>query len=110
MDIVLVLTTVPNAVLAETIASALIEARLAACVNVLAPMTSVYHWEGRIQRDEELQIVIKTTRDRIQAIEAKVGELHTYELPELLVVSVEGGSERYLKWVRAESAERGSAT
>jgi periplasmic divalent cation tolerance protein len=103
MDVVLVLTTVPDVPTAETIARALVEERLAACVNALAPMTSVYRWNGAVTRDEERQLIVKTTRDRVGEVEARLAALHPYELPELLVVTVDGGSERYLAWVRAET-------
>ena len=92
----------------EAIAQTLVEARLAACVNVSAPMTSVYRWDGRITSDVERQLVIKTTADRIPAIRERVAELHPYELPEFLVCAVTDGSARYLEWVRAESAPRDS--
>ena len=103
MDVVLVLTTVPDAPTGETIARALVEERLAACVNALAPMTSVYRWNGAVTRDEERQLIVKTTRERVAEVEARIAALHPYELPELLVVAAEGGSERYLGWVRAET-------
>ncbi len=99
-DVVLVLTTVASPDLGEAMARALVEARLAACVNVLPPMTSVYRWKGAVERDTEYQLVIKTTRDRVPAIETRVRELHTYELPEFVVVPVVDGSAAYLQWVR----------
>jgi periplasmic divalent cation tolerance protein len=76
MAVVLVLTTVPDAVRGEAIARELVEGRLAACVNVLPPMTSVYRWKGVLERDTEHQLVIKTTPDRVAAIEARLGQLH----------------------------------
>ena len=102
-DIVIVLTTVPDGELGETIASALVGERLAACVNVHAPMTSVYRWEGRVERESERQLVIKTTRDRVRLVQTRVAELHSYKLPEFLVLPVSDGSTAYLGWV-AESA------
>jgi periplasmic divalent cation tolerance protein len=102
-DIVLILTTVPTAEAGETIARALVEERLAACVNVLAPMTSTYHWRGTVARDEERQLIIKTVRHVVPAVQARVAALHTYEVPELLVVPVAGGGASYLEWVRAET-------
>jgi periplasmic divalent cation tolerance protein len=102
-DIVIVLTTVPDGELGETIARALVDERLAACVNVHAAMTSVYRWEGRVERESERQLVIKTTRDRVPLVQTRITELHSYDLPEFLVLPVSNGSAAYLGWV-AESA------
>jgi periplasmic divalent cation tolerance protein len=96
---VLVLTTVPAGDRGETIARTLVDEHLAACVNVGAPMTSFYRWRGRVERDEERQLVIKTTRDRVPALQARLAELHTYEVPEFLVLTVGGGSAAYLDWI-----------
>jgi periplasmic divalent cation tolerance protein len=98
-EAVLVLTTVPSAEAGDQIAHALVAERLAACVNVLPAMTSVYRWQGVVQRDTEHQLVIKTTRGLLAALQARLDALHPYELPELLVVPVEGGSPAYLAWV-----------
>jgi periplasmic divalent cation tolerance protein len=106
-DLVLVLTTAPDDERAEGWARALVAERLAACVNVHGPMASVYRWKGAIERDTERQLVIKTTRDRISELQARLLELHSYELPEFLVVGIETGSEPYLRWVR-EQTEGGS--
>lgn len=103
MAVVLVLTTVPDAARGETIARALVDGRLAACVNVCAPMTSLYRWKGVVERDVEHQLVIKTTPDRVAAIEARLAELHPYELPEFLVLPVAHGSAAYVEWVAAET-------
>jgi periplasmic divalent cation tolerance protein len=102
-DIVLVLTTVPDGDRGEAIAQALVEERLAACVNVLAPMISFYRWRGAIERDAERQLVIKTTQDRVAAVQSRIAALHPYELPEFVVVSVTDGSAAYLDWVRSET-------
>ncbi len=101
-DIALVLTTVAADERAEQLARRLVEDRLAACVNLYPPMVSVYRWKGTVERDAERQMVIKTTRDRLEALEAKLRELHSYELPEFVVVSIESGSEAYLSWVREQ--------
>lgn len=102
-DVVLVLTTAPADERAETLARTLVEERLAACVNIGAPMTSVYRWKQRLERECECQLVIKTTRDRVAAVETRLRTLHPYELPELLVVAASGGSEAYLHWVETET-------
>jgi len=101
-EVVLVLTTMPDAERAEAFARTLVDERLAACVNVHGPMTSVYRWKGEIEREAERQVVVKTTRGRLAALEARLRSLHPYELPEFLVVAVEDGSAAYLKWVREE--------
>ena len=98
-DIVLVLTTVSDDERAESMARALVDEHLAACVNLHAPMTSCYRWKGAVARDPERQLVIKTTKERLPALEARLKELHSYELPEFLVIAVDGGSEEYLKWI-----------
>jgi periplasmic divalent cation tolerance protein len=107
-EMVLILTTAPAGDQGETIARALVDERLAACVNVLAPMTSIYRWRGAVEHETERQIVIKTTRDRVAAVHARLAELHSYELPEFIVVPVADGSTAYLDWVKSETT--GEAT
>jgi len=102
-DVVLVLTTVSAADLGESIATALVDERLAACVSVGAPMTSVYRWKGAVERETERQLVIKTTRDRLSALQTRIAALHPYEIPELLVFDASGGSSRYLDWIHGET-------
>ena len=104
-DTVLVLTTVPSTDVGEAIGRALVEAGLAACVNVFPPMVSVYRWKGALQRDEECQVVIKTIRGRVDDVQARVGALHPYDLPEFLVLPVEGGDPAYLAWVDSRIVE-----
>lgn len=96
---VIVLTTLAAAADAAAFARALVGDRLAACVNVLPPMTSLYRWKGAVEEDSERQLVIKTTSDRVAAIEARFQELHPYELPEFVVLSA-GASASYLEWLR----------
>ena len=97
--VVIVLTTAPDDISVEDWARALVQERLAACVNVHGPMTSFYRWKGIVERDAERQVVIKTTRERVPALQARLRELHSYELPEFVVLAVEDGSDEYLKWV-----------
>ena len=101
-DIMLILTTMPDDDRADTLARTLVEERLAACVNVHAPMQSTYRWKGRIEREAERQLVIKTTREQVAALEHRLRALHPYELPEFLVVAAEGGADAYLEWVASE--------
>jgi periplasmic divalent cation tolerance protein len=97
---VIVLTTLPADQDATRLAAALVEERLAACVNVLPVMTSIYRWEGKIEQAAEHQLVIKTTLNRVEALEMTLTRLHPYDVPELLVLPVAGGSERYLGWLQ----------
>jgi periplasmic divalent cation tolerance protein len=103
MKCVIVLTTVPSDALGEEIAAALIADRLAACVNIGAPMTSIYRWKDKVERETERQLVIKTTSEQVKAVQQRIKELHSYELPEFLVVDVSGGSDEYLGWIKSES-------
>lgn len=103
-DTLLVLTTLPDAASARALAEALIDKRLAACVNILAPCVSVYRWQDAVERTEETPLVIKTTQTRYPALEALVREAHPYELPELIAVPVTRGLARYLDWVAASTA------
>jgi len=98
-DVVLILTTVPDDPRADVLARTLVEERLAACVNIHGPMTSIYRWRGEVEREAERQLIIKTTRARVPALEARLKALHSYELPEFVVVSTEGGSDSYFAWV-----------
>ena len=98
-QVVLVLTTIAAEADGAALARTLVDERLAACVNVLPAMTSVYRWKGQVEQDREQQVVIKTTRDLLAALDARLRELHSYELPEFLVIATGGGSEAYLQWV-----------
>jgi periplasmic divalent cation tolerance protein len=96
---VLVLTTLPADADAPAFAAALIEARLAACVNVLPVMESIYRWEGSIERDAERQMLVKTSRDRTNALWERVRELHPYDVPEFIVLPITDGNDAYLRWI-----------
>jgi periplasmic divalent cation tolerance protein len=99
-DVVLLLTTISDEAAAEDLARRLVEEHLAACVHVAPAGVSIYRWKGTVERDAERQLIVKTTRDRLAAVRRRIAELHTYELPELLVVDIAGGSEAYLQWIR----------
>ena len=101
--VAIVLTTIGADADATTLARTLVEERLAACVNLLPPMTSVYRWQGKVEQDREQQLVIKTASDRVADLRARLRQLHPYELPEFLVLDATG-SEAYLAWV-GESAK-----
>ncbi len=101
-EYVIVLTTLPADADADAFARSLVEERLAACVNLSAPMESIYRWEGSIEVETERQLVIKTSRERVAALWDRVRELHPYDMPEFLVMPVIDGNDAYLRWV-AES-------
>ena len=98
----LAITTCPDMEVAETIATALVEERLAACVNILPGARSVYEWQGRIEKEQELVLLIKSRSDRLPVLERRLLELHPYELPELIVVPVMGGYAPYLSWLETQ--------
>lgn len=96
---VVALSTVGSAEEADRLARALVERRLAACVNVVPGVVSHYRWQGELQRDEERLLVIKTRAERIEALRDALRELHPYELPELVAFEISAGSPEYLKWL-----------
>lgn len=98
-DYVIALTTLPADADAAEFARTLVDERLAACVNLLPAMESVYRWEGKIEFEAERQIVIKTSRDRVSALWDRVRELHPYEVPEFVVIPIVDGNEAYLRWI-----------
>ncbi len=100
----IVLMTAPDAEVAATIARALVDERLAACVNVISGVRSIYRWQGNVEDDAEVLLLAKTRADRCAALAARVEALHPYELPEVVVLPVEGGSERYLDWILSDSS------
>ena len=97
---VVVLLTGPTAEALQAIGGSLVEERLAACVNVLPGVKSIYRWEGAVKESDEALAIVKTTVARLPGLEARVGELHPYELPEILAVEPDGGSIAYLDWIR----------
>ncbi|MDR3087478.1 MAG: divalent-cation tolerance protein CutA [Azoarcus sp.] len=100
-DPLLVFTTLPDEADARALAARLVEAQLAACVNILAPCVSVYRWQGAVESAAETPMLIKTTRARYPALEAALRAAHPYELPELIAVPVACGLTAYLDWVAA---------
>lgn len=103
MSVLLVFTSLPDRASAETLADALLEQRVAACVNILAPCSSVYRWKDSVQHDIEHPLLIKTTAERYPALEAAIRAGHPYELPEIIAVPVEHGLPGYLDWVAHET-------
>ena len=103
MEILLVLTTLPDQTAAETLAAALVENRLAACVNILQPCRSIYRWQGTVETADEVPLLIKTTEARYPALEAAIRARHPYEIPEIIALPISQGLPGYLAWVAAES-------
>lgn len=98
-DFVVALTTVPGDFDAAGLAKTLVERGLAACVNVLPGVTSIYRWKGAVETDAEQQLVIKTTADKIAALDEAITALHPYDVPEFIVLPIVAGSSRYLAWL-----------
>ena len=96
---VLVLSAVGTREEAERIAQALVTERLAACVNVVPGVASVYRWKGAVQKEDELLLVIKTRAEAVEALRARLVALHSYELPEVVVIAIAGGHPPYLDWI-----------
>jgi periplasmic divalent cation tolerance protein len=105
-EVLMVITNLPDRATAERVAEALVTKNVAACVNILAECTSVYHWEGQLNHTKEVPLLIKTTRAAYPRLEDALRELHPYELPELIAVPVTTGLPAYLDWVRQETQPR----
>ena len=103
---ILILTTLPDTESARTLARALIEDRLAACVTIGAPIESMYHWQGAIETACEIPVTVKTRADLFSDVAALIGSRHSYELPEILAVRINDGSPSYLAWIDAETRPR----
>ena len=101
----LVLVTAGSHAEAEAIAGALVAERLAACVNVVPGITSIYRWQGEVQRDQEWLLLVKSRRDVLEDLVRRVRELHSYDLPETIALPLVGGSAPYLEWLVGEVRE-----
>lgn len=100
----LAMTTCPDASAAARVAETLVREHLAACVNQIPGLISVYSWQEQLHRDSEILLLIKTTQERLGAVESRLKELHPYELPELIALPICGGSTAYLDWLRQNTA------
>ncbi len=96
---ILVFCTCPDAAAARVIAEKLVVESLAACVNVVSGLESLYQWRGKLQTDREVLLIIKTEKSRLDDVEAAILASHSYELPEIIAVPIEAGSESYLNWL-----------
>lgn len=103
-EVLLILCNAPDAACAQSIAQALVERRLAACVNILAPCRSVYRWQGKVEEASEIPLLIKSTAARYAELESALRELHPYEVPEIIALPIAAGLPAYLGWVTQETA------
>jgi len=103
MSVLVVLTNLPDSEAAAKLAAALIDERLAACVNILAPCRSYYRWQGKIEEAQEVPLVIKTTASRYGALEEAIRKAHPYDLPEIIALPIAAGLPAYLAWVADET-------
>ena len=101
-EALVVLCTAPTVEVAAALARALVEARLAACGNVVPGLRSIYRWQGRVEDQPEVLLVLKTTRERLPALRDELVRRHPYEVPEVLALPVEAGSGTYLEWLAAQ--------
>jgi periplasmic divalent cation tolerance protein len=101
--VIIILVTAGSEEEAEKIARALVAERLAACVNIVSPIRSIYRWEGKVQDDREWLLVVKTRQSHFAAVEARVKALHSYQVPEVIALPVVDGSEKYLGWIKGET-------
>ena len=104
MDSILVLSNLPDQASAARLAEALVKRGLAACVNILAPCTSIYHWQGKTESAQEVPMLIKTTQEKYVDVERTIREHHPYELPEIISVPIAGGLPAYLDWISKETS------
>lgn len=105
MNALLVLTNLPDRPSAEDLATALLDARLAACVNLLAPCRSFYRWKNALECADEIPMLIKTTTEHYAAVEALIRDRHPYELPEVIAIPITAGLPEYLAWIAIETAQ-----
>jgi len=95
----LVLTTCPNKQIAKEISQHLVAEKLAACVNIVPSIISVYYWENELQCDTETQLLIKTTSDKFSLLNARINELHPYDVVEVIALNIQQGDKHYLNWI-----------
>ena len=105
-DYLIVLTTMPDRAQAEALAGRLLEQKLAACINLLPPMTSMYTWQGRVEKEDEHLMLIKTRTSRYEDLAVTVREHHPYEVPELIAVDIVAGLPEYLDWVGESTGQQ----
>jgi len=102
---IVVMITVPSREVGEQIGSALVERRLAACVNIVPGIASIFHWQGNVENDNELLLIAKTRGDLFNRLATSVKQIHPYDVPEVIAVPIIAGSNEYLAWIDTETAE-----
>jgi periplasmic divalent cation tolerance protein len=102
-DALLVLTTLPDSDAAAELANKLVGERLAACANILPALRSIYRWEGKVQDENEVLVLLKTQGRQYESLKARILELHPYEVPEVIAIPVERGHHAYLDWILRET-------
>jgi periplasmic divalent cation tolerance protein len=102
MSAKLIYVTAPNRKAAEQIAETVVTERLAACANILDGVTSIFHWDGKLCRENEAVLILKTTEEKTATLTARIKELHSYECPCIAILPIEGGNEPFLEWIERE--------
>ena len=102
-DALLVFTTLPSADKAAELAKALVEERLAACANLLPAIRSIYRWQGKLQDENEVLVLLKTRQQQFERLKERIVELHPYDVPEIIAIPVEQGHKAYLDWIAGET-------
>lgn len=103
MSNIVVLCACPDASSASKLSNAIVEKRLAACVNRLDGLTSTYRWQGEVKNDQESLLIIKTRRDRLEALSEFIQANHAYDVPEVIALTIDGGSKDYLDWISSQA-------
>jgi len=104
MDYCVILNTTSNIEEAKKIANALVKSKLAACVNIIPKIISIYSWKNDIWEDEEYLLFIKTKKDKFEAVRDKIKSIHSYELPEVIMLNIQDGLQDYLSWINNETS------
>lgn len=102
---IVVYVTAPNIETASKIAETIVEKRLAACVNIIPKINSIYWWEGKIERDEEVLLIIKSRREIFEKLSMAIKEIHPYNVPEIIALPIIKGNKEYLEWINGETTQ-----
>jgi len=102
-EFIIVLVTAANKTEAELIGQSLVEKKLAACCNIVEPIFSIFHWEGKVCKENEVLLIIKSVKNKFDNIVSEVKKLHSYTTPEIIALAIVAGSEDYLNWIKTET-------
>ncbi len=105
-DVALIYTTFPSAEEAKIVSRRIVEEKLAACANIIPQMISIYEWEGNIEEATEVVVLFKTSQLRVEGLIARVGELHSYDIPAILVCPINSGNPEFLSWITAQTVSK----